>query len=59
MAWHQLTDITSKSEIKLDSDDTIVTKLLDNINTCAFKGTDFSESDYYIKSGYVSKKEKE
>lgn len=55
LAWHELTDNITKSDIKLNSKDKIVSKLVDNFNTCPFKRGDLSETDYYIKSGYGAK----
>ncbi len=55
LAWHELTDSIVKEDIKVDSDDKLAQKIVDNYNNCPFKKGDLAESSYYIKSGYGQK----
>ena len=55
LAWHELTEKIIKQDVKLDSDDKLVQKIVSNYNTCPFKRDDLEESSYYIKSGYGQK----
>jgi len=50
-----LTDSIIKEEIKLNSDDKIVNKIVTNFNKSPFTKDALSEADYYIKSGYGQK----
>lgn len=55
LAWQELSDNIVKEDVRLDSDDEIVNKIVDNFNQATFKKNDLSEADYYIKSGYGPK----
>ncbi len=55
LAWHELTDNIIKDDIELNTDDKVVTKIVNNYNKSPFTKNALSEADYYIKSGYGQK----
>jgi hypothetical protein len=55
LAWHELTDSIVKENVKLNSGDKLVQKIVDNYNNCPLNRGDLDESSYYIKSGYGQK----
>ncbi len=40
LAWHELTDNIIKEDVKLDSNDKLVQKIVSNYNNCPFKKSD-------------------
>lgn len=52
LAWHDLTDNVIKQDIKLDRDNDVVNKIVQNYNKSPFTKKDLSDQDYYVKSGF-------